>query len=296
LPALAAVAGSRASTPVSAAVRTDRVLRRRDRHDAGAARQPDRRLDAGDARLAGGADDGAVGLGAERDRGERGRDRGRRPRAGTAGVTVEHPRIAALAAHAAPAARAAEAAEIRPFAEIGLAQDDCPGAPQAARDRRVLQRGPPGECERARTRAETVGGVDVVLEQDRNAVQRTARPFAAALRVEPAGNGLRVRVQLEDAREVEPLVDAPDAPQVDVHELARGQAARLHHPLQPRDRGAGDLEVDVEMRLQDRRILGGGLAGACRGERGDCRAAACEGAGLEERSSADAFRNSRPDR
>ena len=80
------------------AVRTDRVLRVRDRHDAGAAGQPDRRLDADDAVGVGRADDAAVGLGAERHGGEvRGR---RRARSGAraAGVAIDAVRIVGLSA------------------------------------------------------------------------------------------------------------------------------------------------------------------------------------------------------
>ena len=131
--------------------------------------------------LAGWAHDRTVGLGAQRDGGQRRRNRGRGTGTGTAGIAIEDIRVAALSAHAAPPARAAESAEIGPLAEVCLAEDHRASPPQARRDRRVLQRGAPRKCERACARTLAVRGVDVVLEQDRDAVQRSARALAMAL-------------------------------------------------------------------------------------------------------------------
>ena len=107
-----------------------RVLALRDRHDAAAAHEPERRLDADDAVGGGGAHDRAVRLGADRERREARRDRDRRAARRTARVAVEHVRVARLPAEAAPAARRPPRAKIRPFAQIGLAEDHGAGCAQ----------------------------------------------------------------------------------------------------------------------------------------------------------------------
>ena len=76
-------------------------------------------------------------------------------------------------------------------------------------------------------------------------MQGTARALALALAIERVGNGAGVRVQLEDTREIETLVDDTNAAQVDVDEFPRRQVARGHHSLKPGDRRARDLVVDV---------------------------------------------------
>src|SRR5713226_9801558 len=100
---------------------TDRVLRVRDGHDAGAAGEPDSGLDGGDAVGVGGTDDAAVGLAAERHRGEVRRRRGARAGAGAAGVAIDAVRVVRLPAAARPAADRFEGAEVRPLRQVGLA-------------------------------------------------------------------------------------------------------------------------------------------------------------------------------
>ena len=162
-------------------VRAHGVLRVRDRHDAGATRQANRRLDAGDTALPRRAHDRAVGLRRERGGRERGRDGGSGTGARAARIAIEYVRIAALAADAAPAARALEAAEVRPLAQVRLADDHRACVAQPLRDRRILERRRADQRQRARSRLLSIAGVDVVLQQDRDAVQRAARPVAPLL-------------------------------------------------------------------------------------------------------------------
>ena len=199
-PALAAVAGSRGSTPVMRAEQDGRVrhgarhrargvLRVRDRNDAGAADQPDRRLDA---RRAPFAPDGQTI---------------------DPSVSVPTPTAARFAAIAAPVP------ELDPHGLRSSAYGffTCPPRPlqplvdlverkfahslrlvlpritaPAARRRsatnasragdRPLQRQRPGR------RHHAIAGVDVVLDEDRDAVQRPAHAPAFALRVERVGD------------------------------------------------------------------------------------------------------------
>ncbi len=87
-------------------------------------------------------------------------------------------------------------------------------------------------------------------------MQWAASALARALAIERVGNGAGVRVQLQDTREIEPLVDDANAAQVDVDEFARRQVARCHHSLKPGNRRTRDLVVDVD--------AGNFIAGVCR--------------------------------
>ena len=77
-------------------------------------------------------------------------------------------------------------AEVRPLAEVGLAEDHRAGLAQPGDVEGVGARAMGGQCKRA-------GGidhrhrVDVVLEQDREAVQRAAQLAGAAFGVQRVG-------------------------------------------------------------------------------------------------------------
>ena len=189
----ASVAGSAGSAPASAPSsaaasatvaghRARGVLRRRDRHDAGPADQAERGLDADD----------AAGAGRARRSSRRSRCRPRagpaRPRPPTAepelepdGLRPSAVRVDRLAAERAPAAAGVGGPEVGPLRQVGLAQDHRAGRAQPptrnASPRRPEQRG------RARGGG-LPGDRDVVLDQDRDAVQRPEaprRPGAASL-------------------------------------------------------------------------------------------------------------------
>ena len=147
------------------------------------------------------ADDRAVGLGADRHGPEVGRDRRGRAGARAAGVPVEHVRITALAAARAPAARRPGRADVGPLAHVGLAEQDRAGGPESRRHVRVLRRDRAFERQRAGGRGHPVGGVDVVLEQHRDAVQRTARALGRPARGRARRPAVeRVGIGLEDRR------------------------------------------------------------------------------------------------
>src|SRR5207247_2625773 len=78
------------------------------------------------------------------------------------------------------------------------------------------------ERNRARGGVQLVGRVDVVLEQNRDPVERSAGPLVPALLVERAGDITRIRVDLEDGAERGPIpVDRLDPRHVDVDEVDR---------------------------------------------------------------------------
>jgi hypothetical protein len=105
------------------------VLLGGDRHDAGAADQAEGRLQPDDPVLPGRADDRPVGLGADRDLGQRRGHAGPGTGGGAAGVAVEDVRVAALTAPRAPPASGVGGAEVRPLTQVGLGEEDRAGRP-----------------------------------------------------------------------------------------------------------------------------------------------------------------------
>ena len=85
-----------------------------------------------------------------------------------------------------------------------------PASRRFAGQRRLVRRDEPGKGQRA-AGGRHVGGVNVVLERDRDTVQRTADASGAALAVALVGllEGTRVHVQ----RRVQPIFVQPDAGQ-----------------------------------------------------------------------------------
>ena len=173
------------------------------------------------------------------------------PGARTAGVAVQHVGVAGLAAHAAPAARGKIGAEVGPFAHVGLGQDDRPGRPQLFGHpavffhERISQHGGAG---RGRHR---VKGIDVVLEDDRDAVQRAPGLAGLHLGVQFGRDLQGVGVDAKDRIEPGPAaVDGLDALQVALHDIAYGEPPFHVALLQLPD---GDLlQVDAEGRLGGR--------------------------------------------
>src|SRR6185503_237424 len=261
-------------------VGTDRILSVRDWHDTCATRQSDGRLDASDAALSGRTHDRAVGFRRKRRRSERGRGRGAGSGAGTARITIENVRIAALTAHSAPAARALETAEVRPLAEIRFADDHCARIAQSLRDSSVLERGRADECERTGGRLLSIAGVDVVLEQNRNAVQRPARSAASSLLIELSSDVPRIRIQLNDRAQIEPLVDQLDSAQINFEQLLRAELMRRHERLQLPDALLGDL---VAITAEHVKVLRSCIVGLCvGGERCESRSPGSQRAGLQK--------------
>ena len=138
-----------AAARASATVRVHRpggVLRHRDRNDAAAADESHRGLQSDQAVHRRGADDAAVGLGADADRGEARGDRGAGAGARAAGIAIEHVRVLRLPAARAPARGRSRGAEVGPLAQVRLAEDH--GA-RRAQARRRGRRPARGGCSRA---------------------------------------------------------------------------------------------------------------------------------------------------
>jgi hypothetical protein len=164
-----------------------------DRDDAALGDEADGGLEADEAVDGGGAEDAAVGLGADADEGEAGRDRGAGAGARAAGVVVEGVGVAGEAAAAAPAGGGAWGAEVGPLAEVGLAEDDDAGLAQVGDEGGVDERAVIGEGEGAGG-GDEAADVDVVLDHDRDAVEGAADVACGAFAVEAGGVGEGVGV------------------------------------------------------------------------------------------------------
>ena len=220
-----------------------RVLAVRDRDHAVLRDEPDRRLEPDDRVARRRADDRAIGLRADRHGTQVGGRRDRRARAGAARIRAEVVGIAGEPAARAPAVeieaglldrRRDDAAEVGPFGQVGLAQDDRTRRPQPGDDRRVAADPAAEQGQRPRRRLHLVVGRDVVLEQDRDPVQRTAGSAGTSFRVPTVGDRQRLGVRLDDG--VEEGIESFDPPQVGLGQLGRGERARRHRT--PRARGS----------------------------------------------------------
>ena len=265
-----------------AAVDADRVLAVGDRHHAGPRHQAEGRLDADDAARRGGADHRAVGLGAEGRGAQAGRGRGGRAGLRAARVAVEDVGVPHLAAPAAPAARRVEAAEVGPLRQARLAQEDRPGTAQLPERPGVPVGRAADQGERAGGGHHPVAAVDVVLDHDRNAVERPAHLAVLALLVTALGQAPGVRVGLDDR--VEPravAVDLLDALQVHVDQVDGGELAGLHPRLELGDGRSLQLLVGAD-------LLGDGAGGEPGQQAGEGRAGARGGGPVEEVAAAQA--------
>jgi hypothetical protein len=154
-------------------------------------------------------------------------------------------------------------AEVGPLGEVGLAEQDRAGLAQPRGDEGVPGGDRPFEGERAGGGGHPVGGADVVLDQDRDAVERSAGALAAPLGVERVGDGERLRVDFDHRPQLRPFgVQGVDAGQILLGERARRLLARGESSLKLGDRGFLELEGS--------RSGGGGRSrrGGCWGEQG----------------------------
>jgi hypothetical protein len=133
-------------------------------------------------------------------------------------------------------------AEVGPFAQIGLAENQGAGLAQAFDDEGIAWRRRIGQGERAGGGQHAVAGVDVVLEQDRDAVQRAARMGGVQL----GGDRQRIGVGFDHRVQRRPLpVD-----RLDTRQRLRGQRAGIEPaggqgPAELGDVGGGDGRLDV---------------------------------------------------
>jgi hypothetical protein len=154
-------------------------------------------------------------------------------------------------------------------------------------------RGRADEGERAGRGLHPVGGVDVVLEQHGDAVQRATHAPGPALTIEPPRLGERIGVDLDHRAQprspVARAVDGVDARQVRLRDrLGRVPARRSSPPAATRP---WPRRTRTAVGGGRRRRRGGGGEGACVvGEAGDAEAGADEargagGAGMKEGAS-----------
>ena len=266
------------------------VLAVRDGDDPAPAVEPDRGLDADEAVARGRADDRAVRLGADRRDREVGRGARPGPRAGPARGAVERVRITAEAAPAAvPAAPAParrpelERLPARPLAHVRLAEQERPGLPQPRRHERVLRRDRSAQRRRPGRRRHPIRRVDVVLEKDRDPVQRPPRARSRELAVEFLCDLQRVRVRLQHREQPRPPpVQRLDPLEVHLRDRPAGVRPRAHPLVYFVDRDFIEREVRHASRGfirrspgSQRRVIAPGRA-ATEGEQGAGRHAGAE--------------------
>ena len=116
--------------------------------------------------------------------------------------------------------------KIGPFAEIGFAENDCAGGAQPRGDEGILRSVPIGEGERPGGGGGAVARFDVVLEQNRNAVQRSAQVAVLSFLIELGGGCGGIRIQGEYRAERGAVaIDRIDTPQIKLHKMRRGPLA-----------------------------------------------------------------------
>jgi hypothetical protein len=182
-------------------------------------------------------------------------------------------RIACEAADGAHAADRSASHEVRPFAQVRFAEHDGPRRSQRRDHRRVA----PGEVVREGQRAggggDGIEGFDVVLDEERDAVERTAWARGTPLVVEPrrvvAGSGIEGEHGVKAAV---PLVDVVDAFQIRVDELHRGDRACLEGGAEIGDGFLHHLRSACHSAARAARAADSGVATSARRARGaGCR-------------------------
>ena len=117
--------------------------------------------------------------------------------------------------------------EVRPFAEIGFAQDDGARGAQPGGDGRILRGAPFGQGQRTCGGAHGIARFDIVLEQNRDAVQGAAHVAVLAFLIELAGDGGGIGIDGEHGAELGgPLpLNGLDASEIELDETRRGPLA-----------------------------------------------------------------------
>ncbi len=106
----------------------------------------------------------------------------------------------------------------RELRHVHLREHDCAGRAQLLHEKGVFGRNRPFEQDRAASRRQ-VGGVVVVLEDNRDAVQRRARTLRFSLGIERARGLERLRIERQHRAQRRPLpVVRVDARQTELHQ------------------------------------------------------------------------------
>src|SRR5437016_31804 len=102
-------------------------------------------------------------------------------------------------------------ANVRPLAEIGLAENNCSSLAQLLNNESILCTARSKHRQRSRRGFHAIGGIDVVFNQDRNAVQWATRPLLLALFVSRLGHSECVWIYFNHAIDCRPpLVEPTD--------------------------------------------------------------------------------------
>ena len=180
---------------------------------------------------------GHAGLGAEANRGKPGCYGHTRAAAGSARTLGEIVRVEDLAADGAETHRG-----LGHFIHVGLDEDDRAGLAQPLNHRGIARRVTVRE-HRVAARGRHADGVDVVLDGDRNAVQKAAAASCLALLIELARDLGGARVDREHGAEARTLfVVGLDALQVQTDEPLVGQHAGVHGGVDVGDAGGEEIE------------------------------------------------------
>ena len=208
---------------------TGRVLAVRDRHDPAPADQPDGRFQTHDAVDRGGADDGAVRLGADGCDAKPRRHGDGRSGARAGRRTVERVGIARLPTAPAPAAGGVRRAKVSPFAQISLPEDDSAACPQPRNQRRVRRRVPALERQGPCGSHHVILGLDVVLDQQRHPVQWSARSVCATLAIEVCRDLECAWIDLQHRAQLRtPAIERVNPLEIHLGQGSRRQPAGLH--------------------------------------------------------------------
>jgi len=107
-------------------------------------------------------------------------------------------RIFGLSAPCAPAAGYRRVAKAGPLAQVGLAQNNGAGVTQALDDEGIVSGGLPDQCQRTCAGLHGIGRLDIVFEQNRDAVQRAPHLAKAAFLIPLSGNCQCIGVQFNN--------------------------------------------------------------------------------------------------
>ena len=152
-------------------------------------------------------------------------------------ITPRVPRIHAVAGEPRVVAGHAAGGPVGELGELCLGDDDRPGRLEVARDRGVVVRHQVGEGERPTGRRH-LHRLDVVLERDRDAVQRPTNAPRSALAIERIGDRQRLRVHRDHG--VEFVFVRRNAGEILLHDLTRRGALLFERGAQVGETGFDD--------------------------------------------------------
>ncbi len=155
---------------------------------------------------------------------------------------------------------------MRPFAEIGFADDDRAGLAKPLHHESIVGRRRPDHSERTRSRLHPVGRIEIVFYHDGDAMQRPTLLPTGTLPVQFRGYLQSVGVDFnEGVKRRAIFVQRFDALEQVCHQPGRGQAACAHASLEL-DTGLKVNRLVFDDRTENRSIeVGVRLAGKCAG-------------------------------